>query len=125
MSAQGLERSRRRTVGDVNLAVSGTAADQQTRLVHAVLDKAQVPDCAVVHRQLDLATLQLLLHVIVLHQLHRLVVGSGGDQVSHRRPRHAINRTLVVLCALEQHGRLERCVFLPAGTENSSEPIKL
>lgn len=112
MSAERLERRRCRAVCHVNLAITSTATDQQTRLVRAVLDEAQVPNRSIVHRQFDFTSLQLFLHVIVLHQLHRLVVRAGRHEVSLRRPGHAVNGALVMLCALEQHRWLVRCVVL-------------
>ena len=37
------------------------------------------------------------------HQLDRLVVAAGGDEVSHGTPGQAVDGALVVLGALEQH----------------------
>lgn len=112
VSAERLEGRRCRAVRHINLAITSTATDQQTRLVRAVLDEAQVPNRSIVHRQFDFASLQLLLHVIVLHQLHRLVVRTGRYEVSLRRPGHAVNGALVMLGALEQHRWLISSVVL-------------
>lgn len=54
MTAQRLVRRRCGAIGDVDLAVAGTTADQQTRLVRTVFEEAKVSNGSVVHRQLDL-----------------------------------------------------------------------
>lgn len=50
VTAQSLEGCAGRTVGDVDLAIAGASADQQTRLVRGVLEEAQVANSTVVHR---------------------------------------------------------------------------
>lgn len=115
MSAQRLERRRRGAVCHIDLAIARTAADQQARLVGAVLEEAQIAHRSVVHGQLDLFALQLLLLFVVAHQLDGLVIGTGGDEIALRRPRHAIDAALVVFGAFEQHRRLERGVLLTGG----------
>lgn len=121
MAAQRLERRCRRTIRHVHLAIAGTAADQQTRLVGAVLQEAQIAHGAVVHRQLRLFALQLLLQLIVAHQLDRFVIGAGGDEIALRRPRHAVDGALVVFGALEEHRWLVGGVILAAATERNVE----
>lgn len=48
------------TVSDVDLAVAGAAADEQTCLIGRVLDEAHIADRAIVHGQLDLLTIHPL-----------------------------------------------------------------
>lgn len=52
VTAQSLEGCTSCAIGDVDLAVAGTTANQQTRLVRGVLEEAQVANGTVVHRQL-------------------------------------------------------------------------
>lgn len=112
VSAQRLERRRCGTVRDVHFAVASSAADQQTGLVRAVLEEAQIAHGSVVHRQLDLFALQLLLLFVVAHQFDGFVVGAGGDEIALGRPGHAVDAALVVFGAFEEDGRLERGVLL-------------
>lgn len=113
MAAERLERRRRFTVGNVDLAVAGAATDQQAGLVGGVLEEAQIADRSVVHRQFDFLALELLLVLVEAHQLDRFVVGTGRDQVTHRGPRHAIDGALVVFRPLEEDRRLVRGVVFP------------
>lgn len=50
VTAQRLEWGAGGAIGDVDLAITGTAADQQTRLVRGILQEAQIANRAVVHR---------------------------------------------------------------------------
>lgn len=106
MAAERLVRLSGLAIGHVYLAVARAAANEQTAPVGSVLDETDVPDRAVVHGQLDLLALQVRCVRVELHQLHCLIVASGGYQRTVRRPRHAIYRTLVVSGPFEQHGRL-------------------
>lgn len=54
VTAERLVGRRCRAIGDVDLAIARPATNQQTRFVGAVLEEAQVADCAVVHRQFNL-----------------------------------------------------------------------
>jgi len=54
VAAQGLERCTGRAIGNINLAVASTTADQEARLVRRVLEEAQIAHCTIVHSQFDL-----------------------------------------------------------------------
>lgn len=54
VAAQGLERCTSRAIGNVNLAIASTAADQKARLVRRVLEETQVAHRTIVHGQFDL-----------------------------------------------------------------------
>lgn len=56
VTAQRLEGGACGAIGDVDLAITGTAADQQTRLVRGIFQKAQIANRAVVHRKLHFLT---------------------------------------------------------------------
>lgn len=56
VTAQRLEWGAGGAIGDVDLAITGTAADQQTRLVRGILQEAQIANRAVVHRELHFLT---------------------------------------------------------------------
>ena len=56
VTAQRLERGAGGAIGDVDLAIAGTAADQQTRLVRGILQEAQIANRAIVHRKLHFLT---------------------------------------------------------------------
>lgn len=79
MAAERLVRLSGLAVGHVYLAVTGTAADEQTAPVARVLDETNVPDRAIVHGQLDLLALQIRRVRVEPHQLDRLVIASSGD----------------------------------------------
>lgn len=119
VAAEGLERRRRFAVGNVDFAIAGAATDQQAGLVGGVLEEAQIADRSVVHRQFDFLALELLLVLVEAHQLDRFVVGTGRDQVTHRRPRHAVDRAFVVFRPLEQNGGLVRGVVFPGRVGNN------
>lgn len=56
VTAQRLEWGASGAIGDVDFAITGTAADQQTRLVRGILQEAQIANRAVVHRELHFLT---------------------------------------------------------------------
>lgn len=101
MSTQRLERCRSGTVRDIDFAVTSSSTDQQTGLVGAVLEEAQIAYRSIVHSQLDLFALQLLLLLVVAHQFDGFVVRTGGDEITLGRPGHAIDAALVVFGAFE------------------------
>ena len=97
----GLSRGR---VRHVNLAVAGAARGQRLRVAH----EDDVSHRAVVHGQLrlllaaaDLADAALLR--VEAHNLDRLVVGAGCDEVALRAPREAVDGALVVARTFHQH----------------------
>ena len=47
------------------------------------------------------------------HKFDRLVVAAGGDEIAGRTPGQAVNRSLVVFGALEEHRRRVRRVIIP------------
>ena len=53
MAAERLIRLAGRAVRHVYFTIAGAAADQQTRFVAGILQKAYVPDRAIVHAQFD------------------------------------------------------------------------
>jgi len=125
MAAERLVRLSGLAVGHVYLAVTGTAADEQTAPVARVLDETNVPDRAIVHGQLDFLALQIRRVRVEPHQLDRLIIASGGDQRSVWRPRHAIYRTFVMSGTFEQHGRLLSHVIFSETTKMNDLFISL
>lgn len=101
MAAERLEWCGCGTIGYVYLTIAGTAANQQARLIGAVLQEAQITHCAIVHGQLDLFALQLFLYFIVAHQFDCFIIGSGGNEITLRRPGHTIDWSFVVFGAFE------------------------
>lgn len=54
VATQGLKRCTGRAIGNVNLAIASTTADQKARLVRRVLEEAQVAHRTIVHSQFNL-----------------------------------------------------------------------
>ena len=113
VARHGLEGGDRAAVRHVHLAVPRPGRQQQRRPARALLHEAAVPHRAVVHRQVVLAALQRGRARVEAHQLHRLVVAAGGDEVAARAPGEAVDGALVVLGPLEEHGGLVGLVVPP------------
>lgn len=77
VAAEGLEWGRGFTIGNVDFAITRTAANQQAGLVGCVLQEAQISNRSVMHRKFGLLAFQLFLGFVVAHQLHGFVIGTG------------------------------------------------
>lgn len=58
--------------------------------------------------------------VIKFHQFDSLIIATGGQQVSDRRPRHTIYRSFMMFRSLEQYRRLASFVIISAEQKKSN-----